>query len=257
VSVFPSSPQFVAPETPDEISETPRILDENLVVQIMAQALIDQGYCYRDRSGLQVADFKHQLQLAVLGAMETHVVAGAKELAAKAVTKSELYAEVLPNGPGVTSLPESPEHEAARDGLQKKIWNFTNPGTSGYVQKSIATSGLVLCEAKVARHKIIEETGKREPTTDLGKFLTADHQLILTYYTQPAGAKFAAAARRLENQLGMVTTRQPELAGSVAKQMAAVVRQAIAALPHADVKQALALTAAALTAESNDEAASA
>jgi hypothetical protein len=255
--ISPSSPQFVEPDANDDSEIQIHVLDENLVEQIMAQALIDEGYWYRNRNGQQVADDKHLLQLAVLEAMQNHVVASGKDLAKNAVTKSELYAEVLPNGPGVTSLPASEEEAEAQRKLMSKVWGFTNTGTSGYVQKSIATTGLILCEAKVARHKIIEETGKREPTTDLAKFLTTDHQLILQYYTAPAGAKFAAAARKLENQLGMVASRQPELTAPVARQIAAVVKQAIAAIPHADVKQALALTATALTTESNDEVASA
>ena len=111
---------------------------------------------------------------------------------------------------------------------------------------------MVLCEAAVSRTKVSEETGKRVPGTEIARFLTADHQLILTHYTAPAGAHFTRAGRKLETKLSLVTSRQPELTLAVAKQMAAVVKQVVGALPHADVKQALALTASALNNEADE-----
>jgi hypothetical protein len=67
--------------------------------------------------------------------------------------------------------------------------------------------------------------------------------MILTYYTGPAGRRFLASARKLEAQLGLVAARRPELTESIAKQLNVVVKQAISAIPHADVRQAIALTA--------------
>lgn len=107
----------------------------------------------------------------------------------------------------------------------------------------VAEAGYVLCEAKVSRTKTNEETGKREPTTETARFVTTDHEMILTYYTGPAGRRFLASARKLEAQLGLVAARRPELTESIAKQLNVVVKQAISAIPHADVRQAAALTA--------------
>ncbi|WP_280413444.1 hypothetical protein [Nocardia asiatica] len=249
-----SSPQFVGPEADGDSVYTAQqyVLNSDLVEQIESQTLIDEGFCYDDPNGRPVADTK-QLQHAVLQVMEKrHVVANNRELAKNAVTKFELYSEILPNGPGVKTLPESPEHAEVHQRLMRKVWGFANTGQSGYVQKNIAPTGMILCEASVARTKINEETRKREPGTEIGRFLTSDPQLILKYFTAPAGSAFAKAARKLENQLGLVTSRQPELAMPVARQIGVVVKQAVAAIPHADVRQAGALTAGA-----NDEAASA
>ncbi|MGV0788672.1 hypothetical protein ABQF33_17320 [Mycolicibacterium sp. XJ2] len=228
------------------------ILDPRLVKHILDQTLIDHGYCTRDnRSGLEIPD-DSQLKLAVLEAMSRHhVVTSNKDLAVKAVTKFELYSEVFPEGPGVTSIPDTPEGTEAQKKLITKVWGYIQTGITGHVQQSIAASGMVLCEAKVSRTLINEETGKREPTVTLARFLTSDHALILKHYTAPAGADFAQASRKLENKLGMVVGRQPELAGTIARQMAAVVKASIAAIPHADPKHVAALVAGSLV---DDEA---
>ena len=217
-------------------------VDLQLVEKIKAQALIDAGMIQYDSDGRKLANPK-LLQAAVLQAMLTnHVANNKRELPTRAATKFELYAELLPKGPGVQSLAEGLEQRVAQDQLMRNIWGFTNIGTSGFVQKNVAEEGYVLCEAEVSRTKINQETSKKEPTTERARFLTSDRDLILTYYTAPAGAAFLRAARRLEAQLGMVGARRPELTVPIAKQLGVVVRQAVGSIPHADVKQASALT---------------
>lgn len=241
-----SDTQFVEPDANEDESttlfQTP-LVDTELVERLTAQAMIDHGFFVRNKEDQQVADVK-PLRAAVLAAMENnHVVHSNKELTAGAVTKFELYAELFPNGPGIASLPTSLEEEAAQKELTKTVWSLTNTGPTGHVQHNISHSGLILCEAQIARTKISQETGKKQPTTEMGRFLTGDAQLILTHYTGPAGAAFVKQARALEKKLGMVATRQPELTQAVARQIQAVVKQAQAAIPHADPKQASALNA--------------
>jgi hypothetical protein len=131
----------------------------------------------------------------------------------------------------------------AQKELIKLLWTCANVGVSGFVQTRVATLGLVLCEADVGRTKLIQETGKKEPTTERGRFLTANDDLIMTHFTRPAGIAFVRAARRLEAQLGLVADRRPELTVPVAKQLGSMVRQAVASVPHADPKAAATLTA--------------
>lgn len=227
-----------------------QIIDESLVEKLCSQALIDAGF-FRDEDGERIADTNSMKQGVVQHMLDHHEVSGSKDLATNAVTKFELYAEVLPTAPGVTTLPTSIEEEVAKGRLATKLWNLCNTGVSGHVQANIPNSGLVVVEAKVARTKINEETGKREPTTELARFLTADRELIMNHLTGPAGAKFVAQARKLENLLGMVTERRPELAAPVARQLGDVVKQAVASIPHADPKRVLAITAG--SSESVDE----
>lgn len=217
-------------------------VDEALVEKIMAEALIEAGY-FKDEDGLQMADYNAMKQGVVQIMLDKHVVTGQADLSQRGVTKFELYAETLPTAPGVKNLPDSEEEEVAKGRLSTKIWNLCNAGVSGFLQKSTPNTGLVVVEAKVSRTKVNEETGKREPMTEMGRFLTADKDLIMMHLTGPAGAKFIAQARKLENLLGMVTERRPELAAPVARQLGDVVKQAVAAIPHADQKRALAITA--------------
>lgn len=218
-------------------------LDQELVDKIKAEALIQAGHATTDDDGAVRSSLK-QLQFAVLQIMQdSHVVTGKRELAARSVTQFELYQELLPQAPGVTSLPRSAEEKAAQQQLAKLMWGYANVGINSFVQKHVAGLGLVLCEAgDVARTKVNEETGKRQPTTEHARFLTADRDLIMTYYTEPAGAAFIRAARKLDAQLGLVAERRPELAMSVAKQLATVVRQAVSSIPYADTKAVAALT---------------
>lgn len=222
------------------------LLDLDLVEKISNQALIDSGY-FTDEDGLPKADEKQLKQAVVQAMLDRHVVSSQKDMASRGVTKFELYSELLPTGPGVTELTDSAEQEAAKTKLVNKVWGYTNTGTTGHVQSNIPNTGYVVVEAKVARTKVNQETGKKEPTTEMARFLTGDKDLIMAHLTNPAGAKFVAQARKLENLLGMVTERRPELAVPIARQLNVVVRQAVASIPHADTKHAAALTAGSAT----------
>lgn len=211
-------------------------LDLELVEKLKAETLIQAGFSVTDDEGTLRSSVK-QLQIAVLQSMQDrHTVTGKRDLAAGAATQFELYQELLPHGPGAHTLPHTDEEREVQKRLMKDIWSYANVGISSFVQKNVAGLGLVLCEAKVARTKLNEETGKKQPTTELARFLTADGDLIMTYFTGPAGAAFVRAARKLDAQLGLVADRRPELAVPVAKQLGSVVRQAVSAIPHADQK---------------------
>lgn len=217
-------------------------LDLELIEKIRAEALIRAGYSTTEDDGVVRSSVK-ELQFAVLQNMqENHVVSGKRDLASRSVTSFELYQELLPEGPGVHTLARTDEERVAQNQLMKLIWGYTNVGISGFVQKHVGGLGLILCEAgDVARTKLNEETGKKQPTTEHARFLTTDRDLIMLYYTGPAGAAFIRAARKLDAQLGLVADRRPELAGPVARQLGTVVKQAVSSIPHADTKAVAAL----------------
>lgn len=218
------------------------VLDVELIDRIKSEALIRHGYHAEDEDGFIRANQK-QLQLAALEFMQDkHVATSKSNLQTKSVTQFEFYQELFPNGPGAQALPESEEEKRAQQDLTKLVWGYSNVGISGFVQKSVASSGLIVCEAKVGRTIVNEVNGKKQPTTELARFLTNDGELIMLYYTGPAGAAFLRAARKLDAQLGLVSDRRPELTMAVAKQLGTVVRQAVASVPHADPKAAAALT---------------
>lgn len=243
-----SSPIFKASEPSDTGEVEPiqlpltGLIDRDLVEKIMNQALIEAGFT-REEDGLALADEKRLKAATVECMLSNHVVGTSKEMSSRGVTKVELYSELLPTAPGVVNLPASAEEDEAKTKLMTKVWGYTNTGTTGHVQANVGESGYIVVEAQVRRTKVHQETGRREITTDMSRFLTTDRDLIMTHLTGPAGAKFVAQARKLENLLGMVTERRPELTVPVARQLSVVVRQAVAAIPHADTKQAAALTA--------------
>jgi hypothetical protein len=238
------------PEATDSLSADQYGVDLELVEKIKAEALIQAGHHTTDQHGTVHASVK-QLQFSVLQVMQDrHVATSKRDLATSAVTPFELYQELLPHGPGVQALARSNEEKLAQQLLTRQLWGYANVGISSFVQKNVASLGMVVCEAKVARTKLNEETGKKQPTTELARFLTTDGDLIMTYYTGPAGAAFVRAARKLDAQLGLVAARRPELAVPVARQLGSMVRQAVAAVPHADPRAAAALTAGS---ESADE----
>lgn len=227
-------------QTAESLSQEPA-LDLELVAKIKAQALIDCGYTVRDDDGQVRASVK-MLQASTLQAMvDRHVATSKSDLARRAVTPFELFQELLPHAPGAQSLAANDEGREAQRLLVKDVWGYTNTGVSGFVQKHVAELSLVLCAAEVARHKVNEETGTKEPTLEWARFLTADRDLIMAHYTGPAGASFIRAARRLNQQLGLVAERRPELAVSVAKQLGTVVKQAVSSVPYADTKAVAAL----------------
>lgn len=229
-------------EVQDDSPDVELGLDLELVQKIKAEALIQAGHSTTDDDGSVRSSVK-QLQFAVLQNMQdNHVVASKKDLATNSVTQFELYQEILPQAPGAQTLARTDEERVAQQQLTKLMWSYANVGISSFVQKHVAGLGLILCEAgDVARTKVNQETGKKQPTTEHARFLTADRELIMTYYTGPAGAAFVRAARKLDAQLGLVADRRPELAVPVAKQLGMVVRQAVASIPHADTKAVAAL----------------
>jgi len=233
--IFKSSDADGVGESPEQFELEIGLIDRNLVEKLMSQALIDAGY-FKDDEGIPVADDRALKGAVVQAMLEHHVVNDGKEMPARGVTKYELYSEMLPSAPGISRLTESAEEDEAKTKLMNKVWGFTNTGTTGHVQQNVAESGLVVVEAQVRRTKVNQETRKTELTMEMGRFLTGDRELIMTHLTGP-------------NLLGMVTERRPELAVPVARQLSVVVKQAMSAIPHADAKQAAALTAGGRSAE--------
>src|SRR5437868_6861772 len=63
--------------------------------------------------------------------VEKHVVDDPKQMGKRAVTQQELYAALLPHGPGTTRQPATEEEALARAELKRSLWNFTNTGVTG------------------------------------------------------------------------------------------------------------------------------
>lgn len=219
--------------------------------EIIRETLRAAGFVYTDRSGEEQIDDQGLKEAVYLRMVDKHVVADQKNMAKVAVTSFELYAAILPAGPGVRRQPATEEESAARDQLQRKLWGFANTGTSGYVNQRVEAEGLtyIMCEALVARTYRTEETGRTKPVTELGRFLTDDEQLIENYSTLPRAAKLVKAAEAVAKHMVMAIRRHPELSAVVARQIRSAVRQSQGALGAAVNGKTTAALGSAQTAE--------
>lgn len=216
-------------------------------------AYASHGYTLPGPSGQETIDEDSVKDTVYSKLIEDHVVTDPGHLSEGAITEHELYEAVFPKGPAARQQPTSPEEDEARKRLMRKLWGYTNTGVSGHCQKRSEAEGhsYVLCEAAVARTYRSEETGRPKPTTEPGRFFTDNPDMISAHSTLPSSAKLAKAAESVSKRLQMAVRRHPELASTVARQVATSVRQAQAALaPVADAK------AAALNAARPDEAVS-
>src|SRR5438094_73077 len=98
--------------------------DIEAVDKIVLGTLVAAGFVNKDGS---IDD--EALKDAVYQRMiDKHVLDDPKQMAKTAVTAFELYAAVLPAGPGVSRQPATEEESLARDKLQRKLWGYTNTG---------------------------------------------------------------------------------------------------------------------------------
>lgn len=214
--------------------------DPNLVRDIELQIVLEHGFTYRNRDGQPVID-NRPLQEQVLATLLTNVATSEDDLSENSVIAQQLYRAVLPNAPRV-SASDSLEEKEARKKLMSRLWGFCKADDDSFVQKHISHKKLVLCEARVER-TLVE---LQEPITPMpiGRFLTADEELIVTYFFNPRAKKTIRAAVNLNLGNSLVLGRLPQMRNRLAIETANVITQVNSALPSGDVKRAKALSAA-------------
>src|SRR4051794_19879521 len=98
-----------------ELFGLPEVPDPELVDKIKCEALIRAGYAITNEDGESRASFP-LLQRGVLQNMhERHVVRNKRDFITGAVTRFELYQEMLPDAPGAQSLAATPEEKLAQE----------------------------------------------------------------------------------------------------------------------------------------------
>jgi hypothetical protein len=212
--------------------------DLEAVDKLVHEACASKGFVYTDRSGEELID-DELMKAAVYEVMlQDHVVDEPGDMTKGAITQHELYVAIFPNGPGANRQPVTEEDSLARDRLSRKLWGWTNTGVTGHVNKRVEAEGmsLIMCEASVARTYRSEETGRRKPTTESGRFLTDHPDLIATHSTLPRAAKLIKAAEAVAKHAGMVVRRHPELNSTVATQIRGALKQSQAALSSSTTK---------------------
>lgn len=213
---------------------TDHVLNTNEVRNIELQILLEHDFIKgrEHRSGLPVRDAKAMAN-AVLDEMYGHVVTSEDDKRENSIIALELFYKILPNAPREEEG-ESEELTAARKNLVSTLWGYAKPD-DGYVQNNIAHLGMVVCEAPVGR-PLGSPSGDKIGTTHMGRFLTANDDIIFTYNHTPAMKKVLRRAVWLQANSEMITSRRPSLKLRIAQSEAALLGQIRAALPSADVK---------------------
>lgn len=157
-----------------------RRTDPAIVELHKADALVRAGYFSADSVG-RVLPCSNKLKVAVLQSFrERHVVAVRRDLAKCAVTKLELYRELLPQGLGVDSPTLTTEERLAHQQLAFTLGGYADATPDGFVRKGVESLGLEVCEARIFRTKPDAVTRKLHLTTAIGRFVTKDRELVLT-----------------------------------------------------------------------------
>ena len=164
------------------------------------------------------------------------------DLSANAIIPQQLYRMVFPDAPRV-SRSETLEDKEARKALMGRLWGFCKPDDESYVQKHLEhrKRKLVLCEAHIEVNvEVLDEPLSPLP---IGRFITANEELIVTYFFTPRAKKTVRAAVNLNLGNDLVIRRLPQMRTRLAIETADVIGQVTGALPTGDVKAAKALTA--------------
>jgi hypothetical protein len=217
------------------------------VDELVHGAFASHGYTYTGASGKETVDEDAVKDAVFQRLVSEHVVGDPSKLSDGSITAHELYEAIFPSGPGARQQPANLEEGEARKQLTRKLWGYTNTGTTGYCQKRAEAEDytFVLCEAQVARTYRSVETGRPKPTTETGRFFTDEPELISQYSTLPSTTKLTKGADSVARHMQMALRRHPELASTIARQVVTATKQAQASLaPVADAKTAAALSAA-------------
>jgi len=195
------------------------------VAAIVEQAYIEAGYGKETEHSVLVAD-PDKMKARAFEIVKEKVVSDPKQKSAESISQGELYAAVFPKGPGAD--PDSidllsPEEYEARRSLVRRVWNLTNPGRQGYIQKRLGDqSSLVLCRTMIMRD--LDEVK--------GCYVTDHPDLIMVDSLRPQVEALVRQANNLARHFDMLGVRHPELEKRMLSELGTGMTKAAAALPR-------------------------
>jgi hypothetical protein len=170
------------------------------------ELLIAAGFSKEDPEGNDVADYDALKQSGAL-AVARAVVSNRDDRAKLGVSQGDLYAIVLPDAPGADgATPDDFVDQQVKLQLSRFLWGITQVAPNGYVQRQLG-DGRVLVRAKVHRG--------HDPI--VVAYVTESPELLLSDSLQPEIDSLVKRANKLHTHAAMIVTRQPALAGNVAK----------------------------------------
>jgi hypothetical protein len=157
----------------------------------------------------------------------------------KAVTKFALYCEVFPDGPAARGAPASEEEQAAKEHLANYLWKqSTTTNRSGWLQKALADSNLVVLEAKVYA---TDATVPPQP----GRYVTDVELALLDFIETKVIGDVRRKIDEADAWLATLMSRNPNIALPAAKKAKALIKAAVDSAVHANptyVRDTMAIT---------------
>jgi hypothetical protein len=195
------------------------------VEAIVERAYMEAGYVKETEDSARIPD-PDLMKARTFEIVKEKVVSDPKHKSAKSISQGELYAAVFPGGPGadpdgnIDELP--PEEYEARSKLVRRVWNLTNPGRQGYIQKRLGDqSSLVLCRTMIMRD--LDEVK--------GCYVTDHPDLIMVDSLRPQVEALVRQANNLARHFDMLGARHPELEARMLGELGTGMKKAAAALP--------------------------
>lgn len=146
----------------------------------------------------------------------------------RAATKYGLYCEVFPHGPAAAGPPQSEEEQAAKDVIANALWRWsTTTSRSGWLQKELGDSGLVVLEAKVY---------SLDPAvpTQIGRYVTDVESALLDFLETKVIADVQKKIGEADAWLATLMSRNSNIALPAAKKARALMRSALDNAMHAN-----------------------
>lgn len=139
-------------------------------------------------------------------------------------TKDELTAAIFTGGPNVVDAEKNAVEAAAYAKCQSAVWNLTQTGKRGKVQKLLAADSLVLVRGKVFRDtNLIKD----------GIYVSTHEEVVMREFWGPRLDKVRKLAAALEDDYEMLKERVPALDGPMREAIEAAFVEATAKLPVA------------------------
>lgn len=141
-------------------------------------------------------------------------------------TKDELTAAVFTAGPTAAEAEQNDVEKKAYEKCQAAVWNLTQAGRRGNIQKRLEAEKLLLVRGKVFRNG--------NPIAN-GVYVSTHEEVVLREFLGPRLEKLRKLTDAIEDDYKMATERAEELAGPMRGAIEAALREATAKLPVAQL----------------------
>jgi hypothetical protein len=142
----------------------------------------------------------------------------------KSSSKEELGTAIFPTMPSASAADTNLVEAKVRDRCLGAVWNVTQTGERGQVQKLLRADNLILIRGPVFRNSL---------TVSDGIYVSTHQEIVIREFLAPRLDKLRKLTEAIEGDYEMATERAPELAGPMRTAIEDAVVSASARLPVA------------------------